>query len=156
MSAFEYIHYKTEVLDKAQTIAKLQRFEETDKYRSFYKILPAVVQSTPGEREAITNILNRQCGQLISLLLPPKKPHKATLKKVINDGMKAIANAEVSAVNKDFAIELCWYLSDIAGLDMRKSSVTLAWGYWTIEGGQVNVIEHKHRKTINAKRNKPL
>ncbi|HMK02702.1 MAG TPA: hypothetical protein VK489_00865 [Ferruginibacter sp.] len=151
MAGFEYISYKTEALDTAQTIAKLVRFEEVDKYRSFFKILPAVVQTTEAERDIVTKLLNKSSKDLIRLFKGEKKPHRSSVKKVINDCMKAIAAAEVNTVNKDFAYEMCWYLSDIAGLDMRKTSASNAWGYWDVLLDEVKVIEYRGRKTINKK-----
>lgn len=143
MNGFEYIAYKAETLNKEQTISKLQRFEEIDKYRSFYKILPSVTSSMEHEREMITKILDKSCKELITHFKAEKKAHKASIKKVINDCLKMIATAPVSTVNKDFACELCWYLSDIAGLDMRKASAGNAWGYWDIILNEVQVIEHR-------------
>ena len=151
MAKFDYISYKVAPLDKEATLAKLVRFEEVDKYRSFYKILPSVIQTTPEERDIITKILNKGAKELISLLKQEKKAHKATLKKVVNDCMKAVANAKVSTVNKDFAYEMCWYLSDIAGLEMRGMSQSWAWGYWDVILNEVKVIEYKPKKKINSK-----
>lgn len=152
MGGFDYIAYKTAALDKEATIAKLERFEEIDKYRSFYKILPAVVQTTEEERDIVTKILNKSSKELIALLKEEKKPHKASIKKIINDCMKRIALAEVATVNKDFAYELCWYISDIAGLDMRKSSHTASWGYWDVILDEVKVIEYKKPKIAARKK----
>lgn len=152
MARFDYIAYKTDALNRDATIAKLVRFEEIDKYRSFYKILPAVVQTTEDERATVTGILNSSTKELIALLNENEKPHKASLKKIINDCMKRISLAEVSNINKDFAYELCWYLSDIAGLDMRKNSHTASWGYWDVVLNEVKVIEYKKPKVINKKR----
>jgi hypothetical protein len=143
MSAFEYIAYKVEPLDKEQTILKLERFREIDKYRSFYKILPAVVNTLEHERELVTAILETSCKELIILFKAEKKAHKASIKKVINDCMKMIAAAQVSNTNKDFAYEMCWYLSDIAGLDMRRASATSSWGYWDIILNEVKVVQQK-------------
>lgn len=151
MARFEYISYKTEALDTPRTIAKLVRFAEVDKYRSFYKILPAVVQTTEVERDVITKVLDRSCKDLIGLFKGEKRPHKATVKKVINDCMKSIALAPVNSLNKDFAYEMCWYLSDIAGLDMRKASASHAWGYWDVVLDEVKVIEYRVRKPITKK-----
>jgi hypothetical protein len=152
MGHFDYIAYKTGALDKDATIAKLVRFEEIDKYRSFYKILPAVIQTTEHERDIITKILNKSSKELTALLKEEKKPHKASIKKIINDCMKRIALAEVTTVNKDFAYELCWYISDIAGLDMRKSSHTAAWGYWDVILDEVKVIAYKKPKITARKK----
>ena len=151
MGRFDYISYKVEPLDKERTLAKLERFEEVDKYRSFYKILPSVVQTTEEERDIITKILNKSAKELIRLLKQEKKPHKATLKKVVNDCMKTVAAAPVSTVNKDFAYEMCWYLSDIAGLEMRKTSHSSAWGYWDIIFNEVKTIEYKEKKRLKNK-----
>lgn len=157
MSAFEYIHYKVDALSKEETISKLVRFEEIDKYRSFYKILPAVIDySKEHERETIGKILNKSTKELIILFKAEKKPHKATIKKVINDCMKQIALSGVSIVNKDFACELCWYLSDIAGLEMRKTSTNSTWGYWDIILNEVKVIEHKKIAPPRKKKGKGL
>ena len=152
MARFDYIAFKTQALDKEATIAKLVRFEEIDKYRSFFKILPDVVQTTEAERDIITKILNKSSKELIALLKQEKKAHKASVKKIINDCMKQIALAEVNTVNKDFAYELCWYISDIAGLDMRMSSNAFMWGYWDVVLDEVKVIEYKKPKIINKKK----
>jgi hypothetical protein len=143
MPAFEYISYKTASLHKDEQISKLQRFSEIDKYRSFYKILPAVVHSKSHEREIISAILDVCANELLSLFKAEKKAHKATVKKVINNCMRQISAAVVSTVNKDFAYELCWYLSDIAGLEMKKASGGNAWGYWDVIADNVKVIEYK-------------
>jgi hypothetical protein len=143
MSAFEYIAYKVEPLDKEQTILKLERFKEIDKYRSFYKILPAVAHTLEHERDIVTTILETSCKELIKLFKAEKKAHKASIKKAINDCMKMIAAAQVSNTNKDFAYEMCWYLSDIAGLDMRRASATNSWGYWDIILNEVKVVQQK-------------
>ena len=58
MSSFEYIAYKVTPLDKEQTIVKLYRFREIDKYRTFYKILPAVIHTTEEDRNIITELLD--------------------------------------------------------------------------------------------------
>ena len=130
MSSFEYISYKVIPLDKEQTLSKLYRFREIDKYRTFYKILPAVIHSSLEDRNIISDLLDESCKRLLQLFKGDKKPHKASLKKAINDCMKKVTIANVQPVNKDFAIELCWYLSDIAGLEMRKASYKTDWGYW--------------------------
>lgn len=152
MTRFDYIAYKTEALDKEATIAKLVRFEEIDKYRSFYKILPAVVQTTEHERDTVTKILNKSSKELIALLKQEKKPHKASVKKIVNDCMKQISLADVNTVNKDFGYELCWYISDIAGLDMRKSSHSNSWGYWNVILDEVKVIAYKKPKILAKKK----
>ena len=88
MSSFEYIAYKVTPLDKEQTIAKLYRFREIDKYRTFYKILPAVIHTTKEDRDMITDLLDESCKKLLQLFKADKKPHRSSLKKAINDCMK--------------------------------------------------------------------
>lgn len=60
--------------------------------------------------------------------------------------MDELARAAVSATGKDFGYELCWYMAEKAGVNLRKSTDAKIWGYWKVESGKVKVVTTVRKK----------
>ncbi len=125
------------------SLEKLRAFKLADKYETFHKAMPGIILATDNQKEIITQILDNCCAELIRLFLPTKKPLKTTLKQVIATYMDEISRSAADNANKDFAYELCWYLSDIAGLKMKLSSERKTWGYWKVADNEVKIFNKK-------------
>lgn len=125
------------------SLEKLEAFKLADKYEAFCEVLPDVFYAIDDQKETISKLLNACAAELISILQNNKKPPKLVLKKVIAKWMDEISLAKVDNTNKDFAYELCWYLSDIIGSKLKLSSESHGWGYWKIAGTEVKTSSKK-------------
>jgi hypothetical protein len=125
------------------SLEKLKAFRQADKYEAFREALPDVHYAIEDQKKIISDLLDACCAELIKLFQAGKKPTKLILKKNIAKWMDEIANAPVDNVNKDFGYELCWYLSDIAGLKLKLSSENKRWGYWGIVENEVRIVIKK-------------
>lgn len=127
-------------MQRKEGIEQLKKFLRVDKYETFYKIHPAVLSASDNYKEIIADILDDCCSQLIYLLQRDKKPTKTELKKVITETMDTLTHAKVDTENRDFGYELCWYLSEKAGINLKLISENKIWGYWKVEGNKVKTI----------------
>ncbi len=136
----------------AKSIEKLWAFKQADKYVVFREVMEEISFTPDDQKKAITEILDNCCNELIRLLEAEKKVLKTTLKKVIISHMDIISSSRVDNANKDFAYELCWYLSEIVGLQFKTSSESRTWGFWKITDEGVKTVNKKKLK----KNNKPV
>lgn len=134
------------IVNTSEIITTLTNFRWADKYATFSDALPSVSGTGEDQREVISDILNQCCSDLINLFEKKKKPTKAELKDAITKHMDRIALAKVSADNRDFGIELCWYLSEKVGLNFKSSSDSRLWGFWKVESGKVKTVTGIRRK----------
>lgn len=117
---------------KADIIAKLSKFRMVDKYRTFYSIQPYALFFGDDQRDKVDDMLNDCCRGLIKLYKEKegrKKPTKTSLKKVCIACMDQITDAPISTESREFAYELCWYLSEIVEVDLLKTSARRRWGF---------------------------
>lgn len=132
-------------------ISKLNDFKAVDKYRAFHKIQPGIIHTNDDQKLKLEKILNDCTVALIKLLETGKKPTKAALKQIISDCMYRIAHAELDTPNRDFGYELCWFLSEKAGLNMKRSSDNKLWGFWKVEADEVKTISGTRKKRSSEK-----
>lgn len=133
-------------MSASEIITILTNFRWTDKYATFYKIIPSVTETGENEREIITELVNNCASELISIFEKDNKPTKAELKDTFTKYMDRIALAKVTPDNRDFGIELCWYLSEKVGLNFKSSSENRLWGFWKVEAGNVKTVSGIRRK----------
>ncbi len=117
-------------MTREATIEKLEKFKFADKFATFYRIRPTVLLSPDDQQDTASSILDNCCRQLIKLYRQAKKkPTKANLKRELIKCMNELHKADITAENKDFAYELCWYLCEIVGIDFKKMTSTKKWGF---------------------------
>lgn len=135
----------------SEIVSKLLDFKTVDKYHAFNKIVPGIAQ-TPDDKKAIVDkILDDCCKSLISLLETNSKPTKNQLKNIISECMYNLAQADIDTPNRDFGYELCWFLSDKVGLNMKRSSDNKVWGFWKVEVNEVKTISGIRKKRASRK-----
>ena len=137
-------------MKQKKALEQLRKFLRVDKYETFYKAHPHVLLSADDHKEIISDVLDDCCSGLIYLMEQEKKPTKTQLKKVVTDAMNAIATAKVNTENREFGYELCWYLSEKAGLNLKLMSENKIWGYWKIEND--NSVKAIQPKLVSKKR----
>src|SRR5690606_20056339 len=130
----------------------LYKFRSVDKYDTFKKAQPSVINTPADQKELIEKLLDECCTELIKLFRTDKRPTKTAIKSVITHYMNEIAHSGVNAENRDFGYELCWFLSEKTGSDFKFISHSKAWGFWKVESNEVKTIEMKARR----KKKKPL
>ncbi len=117
-------------MTKAAIIEKLEKFKFADKFATFYRIQPTVLLAADDQQDIISGILDDCCKELIKLYRAAKKnPTKLSMRKEIVKCMNTIYKAAVRQENKDFAYELCWYIAEIAGVNIKKIASNKKWGY---------------------------
>jgi hypothetical protein len=121
-------------------LAKLYRFVEVDKYISFSEALPGIDTTPYDIQDIIVEILDNCAKELIKAYRSHKRPTQVILKEIITRYMNEIATADVNPENKDFGYELCWFLSEKAGVNFKKSSEQRLWGFWKVEANQVKLV----------------
>jgi hypothetical protein len=128
------------------TIEKLRKFSLVDKYEAFYHLHPPLKNSADDRKAIISSIADTCCQELIAVFEAEKKPTKAILKKIITKAMNDMAKAKIDPLSRDFGYELCWYLSEISGINLKTTSENKVWGYWPVIGKEVQIVEKKSRK----------
>ena len=139
-------------MTNSDILDKLYKFRSVDKYDTFKKAQPSVINTPADQKELIEKLLDECCTELIKLFRTDKRPTKTAIKSVITHYMNEIAHSGVNAENRDFGYELCWFLSEKTGSDFKFISHSKAWGFWKVESNEVKTIEMKARR----KKKKPL
>jgi hypothetical protein len=136
-------------VNNAQRLDKLQAFKQADKYKVFGEVQDGISFTAEDQQKIINQILDNCCNELTGLLRTERKPLKTTLKKIVSAYMDVISLCRADEANKDFAYELCFYLSEIAGLQLKLLSEGKAWGYWKVAADEVKIVKKKKSKTKN-------
>ena len=131
----------------ANSVEKLWAFKQADKYQVFREVQPEIIFTAEDRRKIISDILDNCSTELIQLLQSNSRLPQTELKKVITAYMDEISKAAVDNANKDFAYELCWYLSEIVGLKWKANSERKTWGYWKIADGEMLIFNKKKAKS---------
>lgn len=131
----------------------LSKFRHIDKYGTFYKILPSVLNTTEEQKNIVSEILNDCCSELLDFFQQAKRPKKQELKQSLIDCMDALSIAKINAENREFGYQLGWYLAEKVKIDLRKGTEKKLWGYWMIEYNEVKIpvkprVSHKVKSNI--------
>lgn len=138
------------IVNKEEILLKLYTFHRADKYATFAKAQPGIINTADNHKETVSKILNDCCRALINLYESSSIPAKASLKLVIMDCMDALTFADIDIENRDFAYELCWFLAEKTGINLKLRSDTKIWGFWKVQEDQVkNISRVRRRKSIN-------
>lgn len=111
--------------------------------------MPGIINTPDDKKRILDAILDNCCNDLINILETNRKATKTELKNVISETMYLIASAEIDTPNRDFGYELCWFLAEKAGVNMKRSSDNKVWGFWKVEANKVRTISgiRKRRST---------
>ncbi len=132
--------------EKEKIIEQLRKIRWIDKYHTFHKIVPGVDKAGDEEKEIINNITEDCCTELIRLYNSKRKPTKEKVKKTILKYMDMISYTDVNTESKDFGYELCWYIGEKIGINMRKYSETKVYGYWTLEDDKLKIVNRRGKR----------
>lgn len=132
--------------EKDKIIEQLRRIRWVDKYHTFHKIVPGVDKAGEDEKETITNIVEDCCTELIRHYNAKRKPTKEKVKKIILKYMDMISYTEVNTESKDFGYELCWYIGEKIGVDIRKYTETKVYGYWRVEENALRTVKKRGKR----------
>lgn len=140
-----------EEIDKI--IEELRRIRWVDKYHTFHKIVPGVDHTPEHQQEQINEIVEDCCTKLIRLYLSKKKqPTVAQVRSVILQHMDMISYTDVNNENKDFGYELCWYIAEKTGINIKKYTDTKVYGYWIVEdNNRLKEVTKRGKKTWEKK-----
>ena len=133
-------------MSAADILNKLYAFKTVDKYEAFQKLQPGVVNASALYKETINILLDVCCRDLIALFELAKKPTKLILKQTITRCMNKISKADLDAENRDFGYELCWFLAEKVGLELKRTSENRVWGYWKVNDNEVIPVSKAKRK----------
>lgn len=137
-------------MDKKEIIEQLRKIRWVDKYHNFRKILPGIEDTPEDQKEIITNIIEDCCTELIRVYNTQKRPTKLTLKKVILRYMDDISYAKVDELNRDFGYELCWYISEKVGINLRKATDSKVYGYWQVVGNELKIVTKRGKQRTKS------
>ncbi|MEZ5015784.1 MAG: hypothetical protein R2800_01925 [Flavipsychrobacter sp.] len=139
-------------MEKEEIIEQLRKFRWIDKYHNFRDLLPTIEQSSDDDKDIINNIVEDCCTELIRIYNTSKrKPTKALLGKTILQYMDDISYTKVDELNKDFGYELCWYIAEKVGVDLRKQSTTKVYGYWSIVENNLKTVTKRGKRKKGEK-----
>lgn len=138
-------------MKKEEIIEQLRKFRWVDKHHNFKNLLPGVEFCSDEDKEIISNIVENCCTELIRIYNTNKRqPTKSVLSKTILKHMDDISYTNVDELNKDFGYELCWYIAEKIGLNLRKQTTTKVYGYWTIVEDKLKIVTKRgKRKGVN-------
>jgi hypothetical protein len=136
-------------MSSVDVINKLYAFKVVDKYEAFQDIQPNIASANEACKAIVSNALNTCCIHLIQLFESNKKPTKLSLKQSITKCMNNLSKAEIDSENRDFGYELCWFLAEKVGLDLKHASANRIWGYWEVNENEVMPIYSKSKKKSN-------
>lgn len=141
-------------MNAEKIITLLTNFRWADKYATFDKAMPGIKNTPQDQQDIISDLLNKCASSVINEYKKKNKPTKALLKDIVVAYMDDISKADVNMQNKDFGIELCWYIAEKAGLDLKKTSDTRQWGFWKVESGKVKTVTgiRKKKKSVSDKK----
>ncbi|MCB0699087.1 MAG: hypothetical protein H6551_04540 [Chitinophagales bacterium] len=142
----QFVNAERRKTAKEEKIEQLRKIRWVDKYHTFHKIVPGVDDSSEEQKDAINTIVEDCCTELIRIYNGKKKPTKEKIKKTILRYMDMISYADVNTENKDFGYELCWYIGEKVGIDIRKYTKTKVYGYWSIDNGKLKIINRRGKK----------
>lgn len=142
----QFVNAERRKTDKEEKIEQLRKIRWVDKYHTFHKIVPGVDQSTEEDKEAINTIVEDCCTELIRLYNQKRSPTKEKVKKTILKYMDMISYTDANTENKDFGYELCWYIGEKVGINMRKYSKSKVYGYWDTNNGKLKVVNRRGKK----------
>lgn len=144
------IFAKMRTLAKEELLLKLYTFHRADKYATFAKAQAGIINTTDEQKEVVSKILNDCCRSLINLYEATTSPTVLSLKNVIMDCMDALTFADINIENKDFGYELCWFLAEKTGINLKLRSDTKVWGFWRVQQNEVKSISRiRRRKSLN-------
>ncbi len=138
-------------MDKKEIIEQLRKIRWIDKYHNFKNILPGIENTAEDQKEIIVNIVEDCCTDLIRVYNTQRRPTKLMIKKVILRYMDDISYAKVDELNRDFGYELCWYISEKVGINLRKSTDTKVYGYWQVVGEELKIVTKRGKRTQRMK-----
>lgn len=129
-----------------EIIEQLRKIRWIDKYHNFHKIIPGV-DDTPDEvKLLISNLVEDCCTELIRQYSAKKQPTVATIRSIILKHMDNISYADVNTENKDFGYEMCWYIAEKIGINIRKYTETKVYGYWRVENNMLREVTKRGKK----------
>lgn len=131
---------------KEELLLKLYTFHRADKYATFAKAQPGIINTADEHKETVSDILNSCCRSLIDLYERPTLPTVALLKNIIMDCMDALTFADINVENRDFGYELCWFLAEKTGINLKLRSDTKIWGFWKVQQNEVKSISRVRRR----------
>lgn len=132
--------------DSKEIIEKLRKIRWVDKYHTFHKIIPGVEHSTDEQKDIIVDLVEDCCGELINLFKARKRPTQKTVRETILKYMDRISYAEVNTENKDFGYELCWYIAEKTGINIRRYTESKVYGYWKVEDNKLKTVTKRSNR----------
>lgn len=140
-----------EEIDKI--IEELRRIRWVDKYHTFHKIVPGVDHTPEHQQDEVNNIVEDCCTILIRHYLSKKQPTVAKVRTIILEHMDMISYADVNTENRDFGYELCWYIAEKTGINIKKYTDTKVYGYWKVEeNNQLKEVTKRGKKPTPKKK----
>lgn len=134
-------------------IEELRRIRWVDKYHTFHKIVPGVDHTPDHQQERVNEIVEDCCTILIRKYLSKKQPTVTIVRRIILEHMDMISYADVNTENRDFGYELCWYIAEKTGIDIKKHTDTKVYGYWKVESDNyLKEVTKRGKKPANKKK----
>jgi hypothetical protein len=129
-------------VNRDETIAFIEKFRWIDKHEAFQNLMPPVVHTTDEQKDLLNEVLRKCCIDLLAIYRSKKTSvPKMQVRLILSHCMDEIARAKLTTDNKDFGYELCWYLSEKLGIDLKKSSYGKIWGYWKVIDQKVITVQ---------------
>lgn len=134
-------------MDKQEIIEQLRKIRWVDKYHNFRNLIPGIEETPEDKKDIIIELVENCCTELIRVFNTQKRPTVITIKKVILKYMDEISYADVDEQNRDFGYELCWYISEKAGVNLRKATDTKVYGYWKVIEDELKTVSKRGKRT---------
>jgi hypothetical protein len=99
--------------------AGLIQFEQSDKFKVYQHLQPAVENSTPDTEKLVTDLFNVVANKLLSSL-NSNGFNEDELKKILLDTVPLIEDRGLDTEDFEFCYELLFVLSEITGVNIQK------------------------------------
>ena len=102
----------------------LQAFIESDKFKTYGHLQPAVANST-GDTIVYVETQMNMCGSELLAHLETARPQDATLKMIVRKYVEEIEDAGIDTEDREFCGELFFVISKIIGVDIEDHSISM-------------------------------